>query len=85
MSTSAKEEELRNNKKSTKCTYIRANSCHICQSLNTTSKLSSLHSRAMELEVKIFFISDMLMVDVWKDLMGDVLREVEIRVRGIDL
>jgi hypothetical protein len=39
------------------------------------------------LEVKIFFMSDMLMVVVWKDLlMGDILgREVDVREREIDL
>jgi hypothetical protein len=71
-----------------KCTYVRANSCCIHQSIDPkTSKLSSIHSRAIELEVKIFFMSDMLMVVVWKDLlMGDILgREVDVREREIDL
>lgn len=40
----------------------------------------------MELEVKIFFISDMLMVVVWKQLMGEGLRrEVEVKIRRLDL
>lgn len=40
----------------------------------------------MELEVKIFFISDMLMVVVWKELIGEGLRrEVEVKIRGMNL
>jgi hypothetical protein len=38
------------------------------------------------LEVKIFFMSDILMVVVWKDLRGEVFgRGVDVREREIDL
>jgi hypothetical protein len=38
------------------------------------------------LEVKIFFMSDMLMVVVWKDLVREVFgRRVDVREREIDL
>jgi hypothetical protein len=38
------------------------------------------------LEVKIFFMSDMLMVVVWKDLVREVFgRRVDEREREIDL
>ena len=40
----------------------------------------------MELEVKIFFISDMLIVVVWKELIGEGLRrDVEVKIRGMNL
>ena len=40
----------------------------------------------MELEVKIFFMSDIVIVDVWKDLSGQLFkRKVDASERGIDL
>lgn len=59
---------------------------YINQSICPIRKQSCQHSRAIELEVKIFFISDMLTFDVWKDLRFKGLgKQVDVKGRRTGL